>query len=103
MQVRYFIDQNRTAWRVWAVRPAGIFGEPTVETGDRRWGHVLPSQWQSGWLVFEEDDSAPMAAATTMTTTLRRLAPIPHDWESCPETALLAYLDDARCADRHMV
>ena len=87
MVVRYFTDQQQIPWRVWAVRPAGVRGAQTR-------GHVLPSQWQQGWLVFEPDGAARPVDGP------RRLAPIPADWESCAEAALAAYLGDARRVER---
>jgi hypothetical protein len=52
-------------------------------------GAVLPVGFERGWLAFERVDDAldaPEGAA------IRRLAPIPPDWETCPEPSLAEYL-----------
>lgn len=127
MVVRNFHTPDHSAWRVWAVRPAGILTErrrapdrraqpvelaidpPVIERRrggpDRRrarvaerarGAHVLPQEWQEGWLVFESDRAAPLGAPADV----RRLAPIPPDWESCPEPALASYLARAHATER---
>jgi hypothetical protein len=57
---------------------------------------VLPTQWQGGWLVFEPDS----AMSSAPSDELRRLAPIPADWEICADSALVQYLGEARQAAR---
>jgi hypothetical protein len=56
----------------------------------RRGTRVLPMQWQDGWLVFEADRSPDV----------RRLAPIPPDWEDCKDDVLAAYLAGAHASER---
>ena len=122
MIVRHFTAPDRTTWRVWAVRPAVVLGDrrhaddrrvladddeaadpPILErrrgadrrqvgaaAGHRRGTRVLPQQFHEGWLVFEADRS----------TDVRRLAPIPGDWEECPEAALGEYLARAHGSER---
>jgi hypothetical protein len=125
MLVRRFHTSDGSPWRVWAVRPATVFGERRLgerrlggstrglpvgrerRTGvDRRSGqansdwprqsHVLPAQWQGGWLVFEPDSSMSSAPSEQ----LRRLAPIPADWETCADSTLTRYFEEARQASR---
>jgi hypothetical protein len=124
MLVRHFIAPDRTSWRVWAVHPAGILSERRANADRRRipvdqaidppllerrrgvdrrrlrtrsrGSHVLPQQWQEGWLVFEADGSG------SGSTDVRRLAPVPQDWESCPESALARYLEHAQTAERRI-
>jgi hypothetical protein len=55
MGIRSFTDEQGTAWRVWST-------QPSTRT-------VLGREFASGWLTFQCEDG------------LRRLAPIPRDWE----------------------
>lgn len=55
-----FADSSGTRWRAFAVRPSSA----TVERAS------LPDAFRQGWLAFESSNE------------LRRLAPIPADWES---------------------
>lgn len=126
MTVRHFRTSDHANWRVWAVRPAGFLTErrqradrriiPSDQAVDppvfeRRRGedrrrprtslrargsHVLPQQWQDGWLVFEAaapDIGGPAAE-------LRRLAPIPAGWEQASDETLTRYLAQAQSAER---
>lgn len=67
MAYREFVDSNGQSWRVWSTVPS---------TGSR-----LRGGFGQGWLTFER---------TTGDTTqpLRRLVPIPSDWESAPDERL---------------
>lgn len=67
MAYREFVDSNGESWRVWSTMPS---------TGSR-----LRGGFDQGWLTFERisgDRSLP----------LRRLVPIPEDWESAPDDRL---------------
>lgn len=124
MLVRHFQASDLTTWRVWAVQPAGILTErrraldrrtvpadlvPDPPLLERRRGvdrrrtrtrsrgsHVLPHQWQDGWLVFEATVTDPGNARSDV----RRLAPVPADWATCPESVLAGYLEQAQMAER---
>ncbi len=58
--IRTFGDDSGTRWRVWK-----------VDTPAAR-AHLMDSEYQSGWLVFEEQESGDR----------RRLAQVPDDWET---------------------
>ena len=75
---RVFDDERATRWHVFAVRRAS-------DTADRA---QLPEAYRAGWLVFESADE------------LRRLAPIPDDWESLPIDALRHLCQEAAAAPR---
>ena len=60
MATREFVDSKGVAWRVWNT------------AGSR----LLTGDYATGWLTFESSDM------------LKRLAPIPADWESVPEERL---------------
>jgi hypothetical protein len=62
MPVRSFVDADGTQWRVWATIPTGVT--------------VLSSGFDKGWLTFESEKS------------LRRLTPIPRDWEEASHSRL---------------
>ena len=106
--LRVFSDGNGRTWRVWAVAPGAVIGrragerrreaapDPVIERRrqpDRRRvsrGGLLgvAPALVTGWLAFETDP--PQHAPTRL-----RLAPIPDDWEGCPDGALRGYLDRA--------
>jgi hypothetical protein len=56
MGYREFIDSVGMVWKVWNTVPVA--------------GAVLGSEMQKGWLTFE-----------SMTCSLRRLTPVPDDWQ----------------------
>lgn len=56
MGYREFIDSVGMVWKVWNTVPLA--------------GAVLGSEMQNGWLTFE-----------SMTCSLRRLTPVPDDWQ----------------------
>lgn len=62
MPVRDFDDSAGTTWRVWSTVPSS--------------GAVLTEGFERGWLTFEASGS------------IRRLAPIPGDWESATPAEL---------------
>ena len=67
MAYREFVDNDGQSWRAWSTVPS---------TGSR-----LRGGFDQGWLTFERisgDRSLP----------LRRLVPIPADWESAPDDRL---------------
>jgi hypothetical protein len=66
MAYREFLDSNGVSWRVWSTVPSA--------------GTRLRGGFDQGWLTFE--------ATSPQRPTLRRLVPIPADWETAPETRL---------------
>jgi hypothetical protein len=56
MGYREFVDSRAIVWKVWSTVPVA--------------GAVLTPAMKSGWLTFE-----------SRTRSLRRLAPVPDDWE----------------------
>jgi hypothetical protein len=67
MAYREFVDSSGQSWRVWSTVPS--------------MGSRLRGGFDQGWLTFERinaDRDLP----------LRRLVPIPADWESAPEDRL---------------
>jgi len=62
MPVRSFVDAEGMHWRVWATIPSGV--------------SVLSSGFDKGWLTFESENL------------LRRLTPIPRDWEEASHSRL---------------
>ena len=98
MALRTLADEYGRQWQIWDVHPTGIRrrfveGLPAddgSQTAPDRETHrsavMLPVTLRSGWLAFQcEDDS-------------RRLAPIPPDWESMPDRALIELLTCAKPA-----
>lgn len=75
MASRNFEDSRGVSWRVWATVP--------VQAA------VLSSQFAGGWLTFEND------------AVLRRLAPIPPDWEQVAPERLELYCRVAEEVPRH--
>jgi hypothetical protein len=78
--VRTYTDPEGTVWMVYLVAAGG-------GTSPR----LLPAEYQGGWLCFEAADSK------------RRLAPVPADWESCPESKLDLYRAAAASVQRRTV
>lgn len=64
MALRNFRDAEGNEWQVWDVRPP------------ERPVNYLPQGAESGWLAFRSGD------------VMRRLRPIPSDWESASEAEL---------------
>ena len=67
MAYREFVDSSGQSWRVWSTVPS--------------LGSKLRGGFDQGWLTFERtnaDSSVP----------LRRLVPIPSDWESASDDRL---------------
>lgn len=113
MTVRVFTDTDGSPWQVWAVRPPS----PDRRSGEDRRAHSASDPWHErrragerrvrdvgrpaavagefarGWLCFE-------VAAPEVASLRRRLAPIPTDWEECPEAALRTLLGRAAPATR---
>ena len=107
MTIRVFSDSTGQTWRVWAVGPRYTptrqgerrrepAPEPVVErrrVPDRRRhgpgaiSGVAPTL-STGWLAFEAEGAPPER-------TRCRLAPIPADWERCPDPELCRYLAQA--------
>ena len=67
MAYREFVDRSGQSWRVWSTVPS---------TGSR-----LRGGFDQGWLTFERTNG-------DGTLPLRRLVPIPADWESAPDERL---------------
>lgn len=96
MTHRKFKDGSGRAWDVWEVYPSAVeqrmSGEyPAIQNDDgspaekREVRIRVPSALQDGWLAFQAGEER------------RRLAPIPADWISLEDDALLRLL---ACADR---
>jgi hypothetical protein len=72
-----------------------------MHTGEpRRTG--LPDAWQNGWLLFEpivdptDGGEGPRGAPPEASVGLRRrLAPVPAEWQSCPDAQLAALCERA--------
>jgi hypothetical protein len=75
---RVFDDEHDTRWHVFAVRRAS-------DSVDRA---QLPEAYRTGWLVFESS------------TELRRMAPIPENWENLSVDELRRLCHDAASAPR---
>jgi hypothetical protein len=67
MAYREFVDSEGQSWRVWSTVPS---------VGSR-----LRGGFDQGWLTFERTNS-------DGDMPLRRLVPIPPDWESAPDDRL---------------
>lgn len=63
MGYREFVDSLGVIWKVWNTVPVA--------------GAVRQAKWKHGWLTFE-----------SMAACLRRLAPVPDDWEQLPAEQL---------------
>ena len=66
MAYREFLDSKGISWRVWSTVPSA--------------GTRLRGGFDQGWLTFE--------STSPTSTTLRRLVPIPADWETAAESRL---------------
>lgn len=67
MAYREFVDSDGQSWRVWSTVPS--------------MGSRLRGGFDQGWLTFERTNA-------DSTQPLRRLVPIPQDWESAPDERL---------------
>lgn len=76
MPSKDFTDASGMTWRVWNTVPVS--------------GAVINPGFEKGWLTFESDAGA-----------LRRLAPIPPEWEQLPASRLVELLDKANEVPRH--
>jgi hypothetical protein len=76
MAYREFVDSRNVVWRVWSTVPA-------------EGGH-LHGGFQHGWLTFESGAE------------LRRLTPIPANWETAPRERLEVLCRDARDVQRRL-
>jgi hypothetical protein len=77
--VRTYTDRNGDTWLIYLVAPTGGVSP-----------HLLPPEFQSGWLCFERGHDK------------RRLAPVPDDWEFCDEQRLETYLEAAVVAEKRL-
>lgn len=102
MPYRIFQDRAGREWAAWDVMPRVIErrimqrrvvlvqrpADGERRRTERRSGlgrrTLLPARMAGGWLCFETRDER------------RRLAPVPKDWERCPDDRLELY---CRCAD----
>jgi|SRR5690348_7944525 hypothetical protein len=94
MTHRKIKDGDGRSWDVWEVYPSAVeqrmSGEyPAVPSGDgstkerREVRLLVPSELQQGWLAFQSGDER------------RRLAPIPENWNTLLDSALVALLCQA--------
>ena len=67
MAYREFVDSSGHSWRVWSTVPS--------------MGSKLRGGFDQGWLTFERIDA-------DKTLPLRRLVPLPTEWESVPDDRL---------------
>jgi hypothetical protein len=105
MGYRIFRDSQGTEWQTWDVVPrlserrmserrsrVPVPVELNRRTRERRLvvgpRPMLYSGLDSGWLCFESSHEK------------RRLAPIPRDWERCPDQKLEEYCAEAKPARR---
>jgi len=75
MPSREFMDSHGVAWRVWSTVPSG--------------SSVRVTKFATGWLTFESASS------------LRRLAPLPPNWETAPMDRLELMCRAAAEVPRH--
>lgn len=76
MASRNFVDSTGLKWQVWNTVPIS--------------GAVINPGFEKGWLTFESEGGS-----------LRRLAPVPPDWENSAEDRLVLLLRNAREVPRH--
>ena len=69
MAYREFVDSNGVSWRVWSTVPSA--------------GSRLHNGFDQGWLTFERTNPDHAGVAP-----LRRLCPIPADWEQAADGRL---------------
>jgi hypothetical protein len=75
MATREFTDSNGVTWRVWSTVPSGT--------------SVRVTKYADGWLTFESGDS------------LRRLTPLPSNWENASDERLELMCRAATDVRRH--
>ena len=75
MASRQFTDSRGVTWRVWSTVPDGAA--------------LLGEDYARGWLTFESEEA------------LRRLVPIPGDWEQVAQQRLELYCKVANEVPRH--
>jgi hypothetical protein len=75
MPSREFVDSKGVTWRVWSTVPTG--------------GSVRVTKFVDGWLTFES------------ASCLRRLAPLPSNWEDAPIDRLELMCRAAQEVPRH--
>jgi hypothetical protein len=75
MPSKEFVDSNGVAWRVWSTVPTG--------------GAVRVAKFTEGWLTFESGEK------------LRRLAPLPPNWENATVERLELMCRAANEVKRH--
>lgn len=68
MAYREFTDSTGVSWRVWSTVPIA--------------GSRLRNGFDQGWLTFE------CTSSSSGEPVLRRLVPIPRDWETAPDERL---------------
>lgn len=76
MASRNFADSTGLKWQVWNTVPIS--------------GAVINPGFEKGWLTFESEAGA-----------LRRLAPVPSDWENYADDRLMLLLRNAKEVPRH--
>lgn len=69
MAYREFVDSNGVSWRVWSTVPSA--------------GSRLHGGFDQGWLTFERTSSEPAGSGN-----LKRLCPIPSDWDHASDERL---------------
>ena len=79
MAYREFVDSRGRSWRVWSTVPLA--------------GSRLNGGFDQGWLTFECTNS-------DRTAPLRRLVPIPMDWETAPSDKLEGMCESAEVVAR---
>jgi|SRR5438105_3225239 len=70
MAYREFLDSKGISWRVWSTLPSA--------------GSRLRGGFDQGWLTFERTSPDRPAEPSP----LKRLVPIPADWETAPDSRL---------------
>jgi len=79
MAYREFLDSRGRPWRVWSTVPSA--------------GPRLHGGFDQGWLTFE-------CTGSDRTAALRRLVPIPSDWETASDEKLERMCQSADVAGR---
>lgn len=98
MAHREFRDENGGIWQVWDVIPSSLEGLNAERQGSltgesdsrprRAAKFTLPVQLRGGWLAFQSQVES------------RRLAPIPNDWTTLPDSELAVLVRTAPPARR---
>jgi hypothetical protein len=74
---RVFVDDRGVQWDAFAVQPSGKVGRQT-----------LPPPYDQGWLALQCPEG------------IRRVAPIPEGWRSCPREELCRLLERSEMVPR---